>query len=200
MMRSSWLIAAAAAAWVVTGCGPQSPTAGTENTPVGEHASANAPQLDEHGHPVGSHAEDTKEEPGTFSTKPGKPTVPGAGPWAKLPAAKYKASATGLTIGIIKEGQGEPIKAGQGAAMHYTGWTLKEKAKFDSSRDRGEPFEFPLGAGRVIAGWDEGVAGMKPGEQRQLVIPSELGYGESGQGEIPPGATLIFDVELVKVL
>jgi peptidylprolyl isomerase len=110
---------------------------------------------------------------------------------------------SGLKITDTKVGTGATPKRGQICVMHYTGWLYENGAKgkkFDSSRDRGQPFEFPIGTGRVIAGWDEGVASMKVGGQRTLVIPPELGYGARGAGGvIPPNATLIFEVELVNV-
>lgn len=86
--------------------------------------------------------------------------------------------------------------------VHYTGWLQSNSKKFDSSLDRGEPFKFELGHGEVIKGWDQGVKGMKEGETRQLIVPSSLGYGERGtpDGTIPPNATLIFEVQLLKVL
>ena len=103
-------------------------------------------------------------------------------------------------------GTGVEATPGKMVSVHYTGWLFDAAApdnkgkKFDSSRDRGSPFSFPLGAGRVIAGWDQGVAGMKVGGQRTLTIPPELGYGARGAGGvIPPGATLVFDVELLGV-
>ena len=104
-----------------------------------------------------------------------------------------------LVIEDIRVGTGAEAKAGQTVSVHYVG-TLTNGNKFDSSRDRGRPFEFPLGAGRVIKGWDQGVAGMKIGGLRKLTIPSSLGYGEAGfHGVIPPNATLIFEVELLGV-
>ena len=106
---------------------------------------------------------------------------------------------SGLRYQDVAVGSGEEATAGRTAVVHYTGW-LPDGKKFDSSRDRGEPFSFPLGAGQVIAGWDQGVAGMKVGGRRKLVIPSELGYGASGAApDIPPNATLVFDVELLGV-
>jgi FKBP-type peptidyl-prolyl cis-trans isomerase FkpA len=108
-------------------------------------------------------------------------------------------------IDLVK-GTGEGISQGQVAVVHYTGWLYDPSAaeqkgtKFDSSRDRGQPFSFPLGAGNVIRGWDEGVQGMQPGGQRRLVVPPALGYGEAGsRNVIPPNAALVFDVELLKI-
>ena len=106
---------------------------------------------------------------------------------------------TELLIETIKEGAGETAQAGKTVTVHYTG-TLTNGQKFDSSRDRNEGFTFRLGAGMVIKGWDQGVAGMKVGEQRKLTIPPALAYGERGfPGAIPPNATLVFDVELLQV-
>ena len=110
---------------------------------------------------------------------------------------------TSLQITDSKVGTGAEAKNGHQVTVHYTGWLYENGAKgtkFDSSLDRGEPFEFPLGAGRVIKGWDEGVAGMKVGGKRTLIIPPQLGYGARGAGgAIPPNATLMFDVELLEV-
>jgi FKBP-type peptidyl-prolyl cis-trans isomerase FkpA len=120
--------------------------------------------------------------------------------------AEQGGSVTELIKTDVKVGTGAEAKAGQHVSVHYTGWLYDAAApdhkgsKFDSSRDRGTPFNFPLGAGRVIQGWDQGVQGMKVGGQRTLVIPSNLGYGARGAGGvIPPNATLLFDVELLGV-
>jgi peptidylprolyl isomerase len=107
---------------------------------------------------------------------------------------------TGLKYSIDREGTGPAAFLTQTVSVHYTGW-LEDGTRFQSSRDSGQPLEFPLGMGRVIKGWDEGIAGMKVGEKRTLVIPSPLAYGERGGagGLIPPNATLVFKVELMGV-
>lgn len=126
------------------------------------------------------------------------PTIAGGTPPGEPPAE--------LVIDELAAGEGEAIAPGSTAVVHYTGWLFDPQAEegkgeqFDSSVDRGQPFRFPLGAGRVIAGWDQGVAGMRVGGQRRLVIPPHLGYGSRGAGGvIPPGATLVFDVELLGI-
>jgi peptidylprolyl isomerase len=118
-------------------------------------------------------------------------------------AGRPMTTPSGLQITDTKVGTGASPRAGQTCVMHYTGWLYQNGAKgqkFDSSLDRGTPFEFPIGRQRVIAGWDEGVATMKVGGKRTLIIPPELGYGARGAGGvIPPNATLIFEVELLDV-
>jgi peptidylprolyl isomerase len=130
-----------------------------------------------------------------------KPTAPPEA--AKKGESKMHKTTSGLEYEDIKEGTGPSPKSGQTCVMHYTGWLWENGAKgkkFDSSLDRGQPFEFPLGQGRVIKGWDEGVATMKVGGKRILLIPATLGYGTRGAGGvIPPNATLLFEVELLDV-
>ena len=121
-----------------------------------------------------------------------------------MATAAQAAQPSGLKIIDVKRGSGAVAKAGQSVTVHYTGWLYVNGArgkKFDSSVDRGQPFTFALGAGNVIPGWDQGVAGMRVGGKRTLIIPPELGYGANGtpDGTIPPGATLIFDVQLLSV-
>lgn len=112
---------------------------------------------------------------------------------------KQVTTASGLKYTDMKIGTGASPVAGKQVTVHYTG-TLEDGTKFDSSVDRGQPFQFTIGVGQVIKGWDEGVMSMKVGGKRKLVIPAELGYGASGAGGvIPPNATLIFDVELLSV-
>jgi peptidylprolyl isomerase len=116
-----------------------------------------------------------------------------------MEAEKPQVTASGLKIIDLVVGTGDVASSGQTVAVHYRG-TLEDGTQFDASYDRGTPFEFPLGAGRVIKGWDEGVQGMKVGGQRKLVIPPDLGYGSRGAGRvIPPNATLIFEVELLEI-
>jgi FKBP-type peptidyl-prolyl cis-trans isomerase len=150
----------------------------------------------------------SRQEPPTAA-----PVDSSAAPQAATPtepqaaaAADTGAEAMSLQKTELAPGSGDEIKSGQNALVHYTGWLYDAGApdnkgrKFDSSVDRNEPFEFPVGAGMVIRGWDEGVVGMKVGGKRRLVIPPEMGYGSRGAGGvIPPGATLVFDVELVEI-
>jgi FKBP-type peptidyl-prolyl cis-trans isomerase FkpA len=122
------------------------------------------------------------------------------------PAAAPPSPVTSLQSIELKAGAGESIAPGKIAVVHYTGWLYEAAAtdnkgkQFDSSRNTGQPFRFPLGAGSVIKGWDQGVAGMKIGGSRRLIIPADLAYGDSGAGGvIPPGATLVFDIDLVAI-
>lgn len=120
---------------------------------------------------------------------------------SKVAASKFKTLPGGLKYAVLKTGKGK-VATHSDVQVHYTGWLKSNGKKFDSSLDRGKPFQFMLGHGNVIKGWDAGVKGMKEGEKRQLVIPPSLAYGPSGtpDGTIPPNATLVFEVLLVKVL
>jgi FKBP-type peptidyl-prolyl cis-trans isomerase len=131
-------------------------------------------------------------------------TVTGDAPAAATPDAaggKVHKLASGLQYEDVVVGSGKMAEPGMNVSVHYTGWLNDEaKTKFDSSLDRGQPFQFQLGAGQVIQGWDEGVKGMRIGGKRKLTIPPDLGYGSRGaSGVIPPNATLLFDVELIDV-
>jgi len=149
---------------------------------------------------TGCSAENTESLPVTEAAKPAT-VVTATAP--ATPTNEEMEIMPGLTMKKLKNGHGREAVAGDYVSVHYTGWLHDERAqdgrgaKFDSSVDRGEEFQFPLGAGRVIKGWDEGVAGMLIGEIRELKIAPEMGYGDRGAGDvIPPGAALIFEVEL----
>jgi FKBP-type peptidyl-prolyl cis-trans isomerase FkpA len=160
------------------------------------------------GHPAATESADAAKESaqsaqaagaGTADASPASSASPSSATQAVPPPVKLETT-------DLKAGSGPAIKTGQTAVVQYTGWLYSDAApehkgqKFDSSRDRNDPFSFPLGAGRVISGWDQGVEGMQVGGQRRLVIPPDLGYGASGAGGvIPPNATLVFDVELVGI-
>ena len=122
------------------------------------------------------------------------------------PSVVLAPGVSSMQIAELKAGTGQGLGAGQIAVVHYTGWLYDASAtdhkgkQFDSSRSGGQPFRFPVGTGQVIKGWDQGVAGMKVGESRRLVIPADLAYGDSGAGGvIPPGATLVFDIDLLAI-
>jgi FKBP-type peptidyl-prolyl cis-trans isomerase len=168
--------ALAAAVAVVTGCGESS----TAESAGGTGASSSSDPR------TSSSTPDPRAEEAGFT-----------GP-AKVAESDYKITKSGLKYAILQEGSGPAATAEQNVKVHYTGW-LQDGTKFDSSRDRGEPIEFPLGHGAVIKGWDEGVQGMKVGEKRQLVIPPDIAYGAEGRSGIPPNSTLVFDVELVEL-
>jgi FKBP-type peptidyl-prolyl cis-trans isomerase len=174
-MRWWWI--GAVAVVLAAGCSGNEPSA-TEST-EGSTGATTAPNAPNAAEPAAS---------GTSAA---------AGP-QKVEETAYKKLPSGLKYAVLKEGSG-PGAEHQQVFVHYTGW-LTDGKKFDSSRDRGEPFDFTLGHGGVIKGWDEGVKGMKVGEIRQLVVPPDLGYGASGAGGvIPPNATLVFEVELIRL-
>jgi FKBP-type peptidyl-prolyl cis-trans isomerase FkpA len=143
------------------------------------------------------------EQPAAASAAPSPSATPDAADKGEVISTQAQVkTASGLAYTVLQEGKKDaPVaKSGDTVVVHYTGW-LTNGTKFDSSLDRNQPFDFRLGQGMVIKGWDEGVAGMKVGEKRKLVIPSELGYGErgAGGGQIPPNSTLVFEVELLEL-
>jgi FKBP-type peptidyl-prolyl cis-trans isomerase len=177
-----WALALAAA--LATGCGQENPS--SSEPPGGANTAAE-----------GSSAPNS---PDAASTAPQSTEIaPDKLPGDPVGEKKVQSAASGLKYVDLVEGKGSPAEAGQQVSVHYTGW-LTDGTKFDSSVDRGQPFDFPLGGGSVIKGWDEGVAGMKMGGKRKLIIPADLGYGATGSPPtIPGGATLVFDVELLDV-
>lgn len=147
----------------------------------------------------GAVAAPTQSQPARVESSSGQGTD-GNAPGIPELLGETRSTPSGLRYIDERVGEGATPQNGQNVSVRYTGW-LTDGSKFDSSLDRGQPFGFPLGAGRVIRGWDEGVASMKVGGKRRLIIPPELGYGSQGTagGPIPPNATLIFDVELLAV-
>jgi FKBP-type peptidyl-prolyl cis-trans isomerase len=140
-------------------------------------------------------AKDTGEALGETANVPATASIPAAPPTAK---GETKTTKAGVKYETLKEGNGEEATSGSKVKVHYVG-TLEDGKEFDSSRKRGEPFTFTIGSGGVIQGWDEGVAGMKVGERRKLIVPPSAGYKDKAQGEIPPNSTLVFDIELLGV-
>jgi FKBP-type peptidyl-prolyl cis-trans isomerase FkpA len=176
--QAGWALALAVA--LTTGCGQETP-APNEPPAVGTNTATEgtAPQNAEADGPL----------PVEIEKLPGDPAS----------GKQVQSTSSGLKYVDLVEGKGSPAEAGQQVYVHYTGW-LTDGTKFDSSVDRGQPFDFPLGGGMVIKGWDEGVAGMRMGGKRKLIIPAELGYGAAGSPPtIPANATLVFDVELLDV-
>jgi len=141
---------------------------------------------------------------GSELAAPPKPSTNGAAKsdflkdFQQLPESRFRTTEDGLKIAVISEGNGKPVGPGMTLTVNYSGWT-EDGTKFDSSMERGKPFAFRLGSGTVIKGWEEGLAGMKPGEKRQIIVPAELAYGDRQVGKIPPGATLVFNVEAVSI-
>ena len=141
----------------------------------------------------------TDPNPPLFAMAPDPNQAAASALGGPIEAADTRLTASGLSITELSVGEGAEATAGQTVVVHYRG-TLEDGTQFDASYDRGTPFSFPLGAGRVIKGWDEGVQGMKIGGKRKLIIPSDLAYGSRGAGGvIPPNATLIFEVELLDI-
>lgn len=149
--------------------------------------------------PEGAGEVDTVAETGSTMTTTPTPVATEYAPELEVNLDEMERTASGLYVRTLRTGEGEEAAEGDTVVVHYTGW-LPDGMQFDSSRERGEPFSFVLGEGRVIPGWEEGVAGLRVGGQRRLVIPPDLGYGPIGAGDvIPPDATLIFEVELLEI-
>jgi len=182
------------AAW---GC--EAPTAIVSSAPPGTNLPRKLPDSEKT--PAEALGEQVSaSRPSANTSKSEATSKAGASLAAAPPTAKgeTKTTASGVKYETLKEGTGAEAKPGQTVSVHYTG-TLEDGKKFDSSRDRFEPYSFTIGESQVIQGWHEGVAGMKVGEQRKLTIPASAGYGAQGKPPIPPNATLIFNIELLKV-
>nr|WP_298607537.1 FKBP-type peptidyl-prolyl cis-trans isomerase [uncultured Thiothrix sp.] len=192
---------------LLAACGDKAATTNTSTTTATETKAAEPAATSTTATPT--EAAKPAEAPATEAAKSADPATTAVSPEPAAAAAPAAGSSTitSLQSNDVKAGTGAEAVAGKTVSVHYTGWLYDEKAadkhgtKFDSSYDRDEPFEFSLGGGQVIQGWDQGVAGMKVGGQRTLTIPASLAYGETGAGGglIPPNATLVFDVELLDV-
>jgi FKBP-type peptidyl-prolyl cis-trans isomerase len=184
---------------LISGCGNKSMDGDGDGVPDSKDKCPNSPpgcQVDANGC---EQPGETAQQPESQSTEAVQPPPTPVDAGIPQVAGDTVSTPSGLRYIDMKVGEGEVPQAGDLVQAHYTGW-LTDGKKFDSSRDRGQAFMFPLGMGRVIKGWDEGIASMKVGGRRLLIIPSTLGYGANGAGGvIPPNATLIFDVELLGV-
>lgn len=194
-MRYITVVLSLALLLALTGCSSKDEAAGTSNTQgpdktaaVNEMEGNNPNKTAPLGEPI-LNTDGAGGEAGKAETKTED---------AKGEAGKEVTTASGLKYIDLKIGTGDTPKQGDVVVVHYVG-TLKDGTKFDSSRDRGEPFGFYLGKGEVIKGWDEGVATMKVGGKRKLIIPPDLGYGSQNMGKIPPNSTLYFEVELLSI-
>lgn len=199
--RILFLVVCLAFAVVATGCKKPPAATGHEGHGHGPGEACGAAPAEHagHGHAPGESCSSVASPAACASC----PHAAGCATAAKVVSAADEAkavkTASGLKYVVQAPGTGARPSLGQTVAVHYTGY-LTDGSKFDSSHDRGEPIEFPLGRGRVIKGWDEGISTMKVGEKRRLIIPPHLGYGARGAGKaIPPNATLIFDTELVAI-
>lgn len=184
---------------LISGCGNKSMDGDGDGVPDSKDKCPNSPpgcQVDANGCEQPGETAQPPENQGAEAVQPPPTPVDTGIPQV---AGDTVTTPSGLKYIEMKVGEGEAPQAGDLVQAHYTGW-LTDGKKFDSSRDRGQAFMFPLGMGRVIKGWDEGIASMKVGGRRLLIIPSTLGYGANGAANvIPPNATLIFDVELLGV-
>ncbi len=192
-MRNRWMtILVAAAALTLVGCNKQDTATTEETTEAEAPAAGETPAAENYDATPAATPSEGEATPAAGAATPAGDTA------AAAPAGGEVTLPGGTKYVDEVVGTGPEATAGSTVAVHYTG-TLTDGTKFDSSRDRNEPFEFQLGGGQVIKGWDEGVAGMKVGGKRKLTIPAEQGYGARAMGPIPPNSTLLFDVELVAV-
>ncbi len=208
LVLATLILSILALALFMAGCNESKTKSGSAGEQAGKAATSEKQSAEHPEHPHDATAEHpgdaTAEHPASAEHAEHPAAATEAGEGAAAPAttsssAHVVTTASGLKYEELRLGTGPSPQTGQIAVVHYTGW-LTNGTKFDSSVDRGAPFEFPLGQGRVIKGWDEGVATMKVGGKRKLMIPPDLGYGARGAGNvIPPNAELVFDVELLAV-